>query len=222
MHSSLGVIDGRCPDVVAVFAADHVYRMDIRQMADFHMARDADVTVAGIPVPVREASSFGVMATDAEARIQLFQEKSLRPQTIPGDPKRAYASMGNYKFKPQVLEKLLHKAALCGDTDFGSHIIPDLPSSGLNVLAYDFAGNELSGIKPHEERAYWRDLGSLGALARARADVVGDAPRFDLRNAEWPIRRDLWATLPPAPPPAARASRSGQGWPVEAPCAALP
>ena len=199
VHRCLHVLDDRAPDIVAVFAADHIYRMDVRQMADFHRSHDADVTVAGIPVPIAEASAFGIMATDRGGRIRQFQEKPRQPQPIPGDPGRVYASMGNYLFKPAVLVDLLDCAVRRGDTDFGAHIMPALPASGMRSLAYDFARNELPGIQPYEDRMYWRDVGTLGALARARADVEGDCPRFDLRNSEWPIRRDLLASLPRRP-----------------------
>jgi len=192
----LNVMTGCDPDVVAVFAADHVYRMDVQQMVDFHLVRDSDVTVAGIPVPVDEAASFGVMSTDAAGRVRQFREKPLRPDPIPADPARACASMGNYLFKPQVLEDLLYEAVRRGETDFGAHLMPRLPASGVNVLAYDFASNELPGIKPYEDRTYWRDVGTLDSLEQARADVEGEFPRFDLRNPEWPIRRDLLTARP--------------------------
>ena len=220
----LHVLDGRTPDIVAVFAADHVYRMDVRQMAEFHRSRDADVTVAGIPVPIGEASGFGVMATDAGGRIRAFREKPRRPEPIPGDPDRAFASMGNYLFRPGVLVDLLSHAATRADTDFGRHIMPALPASGLRALAYDFARNRLPGIKPYEERGYWRDVGTLEALASARADADGGLPRLDLRNRDWPIRRDLLAALatrPRAPaspertafPRATRSGRPPADWP---------
>lgn len=196
VHCCLNVMTGCDPDVVAVFAADHVYRMDVQQMVDFHLARDSDVTVASVPVPVNEAAAFGVVSTDADGRILKFLEKPRRPEPIPGDPARAYASMGNYLFKPQVLEDLLYEAVRRGETDFGVHIMPRLPASGVNVLAYDFATNESPGTKPYEDRTYWRDVGTLDALERARADVEGDFPRFDLRNPEWPIRRDLLTAHP--------------------------
>jgi glucose-1-phosphate adenylyltransferase len=204
VHRCLHVLNGRTPDIVAVFAADHIYRMDVRQMADFHLSRDADVTVAAVPVPISEASSFGVISTDGGGRIRQFQEKPRQPAPIPGAPERAYASMGNYLFKPQALEELLGEAARRGGTDFGAHIMPALPASGLQAVAYDFARNQLPGIKPYEDRTYWSDVGTLGALARARADVEGEFPRFDLSNCEWPIRRDLQATLSRPPPPSRR------------------
>jgi glucose-1-phosphate adenylyltransferase len=95
-----------------------------------------------------------------------------------------------------VLVELLCHATQRGETDFGAHIMPALPATGAHVLAYDFAGNELPGVKPYEDRMYWRDVGTLAALAQARADVEGDFPHFDLRNREWPIRRDLLAAPP--------------------------
>ncbi len=183
------------PEVVAVFAADHVYRMDVRQMAGYHLACGADVTVAGIPVPIEQASSFGIMATDRDGRIRQFQEKPAYPQPIPGRPEFAYASMGNYLFRPEVLIALLERAARRGGTDFGKDVMPALPDSGLRAFAYDFARNRLPGIQPYEDRMYWRDVGTLAALARAQQDVEGMRPRFDLRNRAWPIRRDLLPAL---------------------------
>ena len=196
VHCCLDEMHSCNPEVIAVFAADHVYRMDVQQMVDFHLARDSDVTVASIPVPVGDAASFGIVSTDADGRICRFQEKPHRPESIPGNPARAYASMGNYLFKPQVLKDLLYEAGRRGDTDFGAHILPRLPESGLKALAYDFASNEVPGIQPYEDRAYWRDVGTLDALERARTDVGGDFPRFDLRNPDWPIRRDLLTAFP--------------------------
>jgi glucose-1-phosphate adenylyltransferase len=195
VHRCLHLLDQHAPDVVAVFAADHIYRMDVRQMLGFHLARAADVTVAGIPVPIEEASSFGVMATDSEGCIRRFEEKPDLPAAIPGDPSRAYVSMGNYLFNPAALVDLLERAVRDGATDFGRHIMPALPASGLRAVAYDFGRNRLPGIQPYEDRMYWRDVGTLAALAQARDDVEGTRPRFDLRNREWPIRRDLLPVL---------------------------
>lgn len=190
----LHLVDRHNPDVVAVFAADHVYRMDVRQMAGYHLARRADVTVAGIPVPLAQASSFGIMATDQDGRLQQFVEKPTHAEPIPGRPDVAYASMGNYLFKPDVLIDLLSNSARSAAIDFGKDVLPALVASELKVLAYDFARNQLPGIQPYEERMYWRDVGTLDALRQARFDVEGARPRFDLRNRAWPIRRDL---LPP-------------------------
>ena len=107
-------IDGVDPDLVAVFAADHVYRMDVRQMADFHVACDADATIAALPMPIEQVSEFGVLVTDRDGRITAFQEKSARPAAAPDDPTSALVSMGNYLFAPDVLRGALDHAARRG------------------------------------------------------------------------------------------------------------
>ena len=185
---TLELVERHRPDVVAVFAADHVFRMDVRQMARFHAARDADVTVAGIALPVEKASSFGVMAVGADGIIEEFQEKPAVPRALPGDPRLACASMGNYLFKPHSLKALLEQAIGRGGTDFGRHLLPLLPGSRYRAFAYDFAGNEVPGVREDEERAYWRDVGTLEALEAARRDVAGRRPRFNLHNPAWPMR----------------------------------
>ena len=192
----LHLLERHNPEVVAVFAADHVYRMDVRQMAGYHLSRRADVTVAGVPVPIAQASSFGVMATDQAGHLVEFEEKPQNPRSIPGHPDFAYASMGNYLFRPEVLVGLLEDSARNGCMDFGRDVMPMLAhGKALRAYAYDFARNQLPGIQPYEERVYWRDVGSLDALEQARADVEGARPRFDLRNRAWPIRRDLLPAL---------------------------
>lgn len=186
VYQNLRLIERHCPDLVAIFAADHVYRMDVRQMVAFHRARKADVTVAAVPVPIAQASSFGVLVTDAEGCIREFQEKPQRPVPSPRDPARAHASMGNYLFAPDVLVDLLEAAQRRGAIDFGRDVMPGLPEC-CRVLAYDFTSNEVPGIKPYEERGYWRDVGTIDSLFAARNDVVGPRPRFDLWNRAWPI-----------------------------------
>ena len=111
VYQNLHLLAREDPDLVAVFAADHVYRMDVRQMAQFHDNAGADATIAALAVPTQLASSFGVLATAGDGRIVEFQEKPPRPKTIPFDPARAYASMGNYLFKPQVLAAALSRVA---------------------------------------------------------------------------------------------------------------
>jgi len=209
VHRNLELIARHRPDAVAVFAADHVYRMDVRQMARFHAAGDADVTVAAIPVPLAQACAFGVMAVRADGVIEAFQEKPAAPRAIPGHPRHAYASMGNYLFKPDALMALLGQAAECGGTDFGRDVLPALPGSAHRALAYDFASNEVPGLRDHEERAYWRDVGTLDALDAARRDAAGSRPRFDLRNRAWPLRPDLasgWREAAGSPRPMAVAA----------------
>lgn len=191
VYRNLELVERHRPDAVAVFAADHVYRMDVRQMLRFHVSRGADVTVAAVPVAIETAGAFGVMAARADGVIEAFQEKPARPRPMHGDPRRAFASMGNYLFRPECLEALLEKAVHTGGTDFGRHILTGLPGSGYRALAYDFTHNAVPGLRGYEERGYWRDVGTLEALAAVRRDVAGPCPRLDLRNRLWPVRRDL-------------------------------
>jgi glucose-1-phosphate adenylyltransferase len=186
VYQNLDLIERHRPDLVAVFAADHIYRMDVGQMALFHRARNADVTVAAVPVPIGSASAFGVIGTGPGGKIRHFLEKPAHPVPIPGDETRAYASMGNYLFDTDVLVGLLNAAQRMGATDFGRDILPRLPGRA-RVYAYDFSENYIPGVQPHEERAYWRDVGTLAALASARDDLQGPQPRFDLANPYWPI-----------------------------------
>jgi len=186
---NLGLVARHRPDIVAVFAADHVYRMDVRQMIEFHLHHHAEVSVAAVPVPLEGASGFGIMAVDSDARIRDFQEKPARPKPMPGDPKRAYASMGNYLFDPEALVSLLQSANRCGETDFGRHILPRALLEH-RVLAYDFSRNRVPGLRSCEERAYWRDIGTVEAFRAAQRDVQGPLPRFSLTNPQWPIRPD--------------------------------
>jgi len=172
VYQNLAVVDQHRPDVVAVFAADHVYRMDIGQMAEFHAAREADVTIAAVPVPLRAASSFGVIATRADGRVEDFQEKPECPVPIAARPSHAYASMGNYLFQPKVLAQALWDAHARGGYDFGHHVLPLLPRRH-RCYAYDFIANRVPGIQPYEERGYWRDVGTVEAYLKAQRDVIG-------------------------------------------------
>lgn len=187
VYQNLHLIERERPDLVAVFAADHVYRMDVRQMVSFHQERGADVSIAAVPVPLEKASAFGVMATGAAGEVLNFQEKPERPMPIPTDPNHAYASMGNYLFNPRVLVELLEEANQRGYTDFGRDIMPLLPHR-RRAWAYDFASNAVPGVQPCEERGYWRDIGTIDAFEAAQRDVLGPLPRFSLVNPEWPIR----------------------------------
>jgi glucose-1-phosphate adenylyltransferase len=194
VYQYLDVLQAHAPDIVAVFAADHVYRMDVRQMVAFHRERRADVTVSAVPVPIRQASHFGIVATAADGRISQFREKPRRAAPLPGDPSRAYASMGNYLFDPEVLEHALDEARRAGETDFGRDLLPRLCPTH-RVYAYDFAENCVPGVQESEEPAYWRDVGTLAALAAAQQDAMGNPPRFNLWNRRWPIRGEFDAAL---------------------------
>jgi glucose-1-phosphate adenylyltransferase len=194
VYQYLDVLRAHSPDLVAVFAADHVYRMDVRQMIAFHQERRADATVAAVAVPLHQASSFGVVGTAPDGRVLEFREKPREAPALPGDPSRAYASMGNYIFDPDVLEQALIEARRAGETDFGRDVLPRLCKAG-RVYAYDFAQNRVPGIQANEEPAYWRDVGTLAALAAAQQDAMGTPPRFNLWNRRWPIRGEFDAAL---------------------------
>lgn len=173
-------------DLVAVFAADHVYRMDVRQMADFHLARDADVTIAALPVPIERASDFGVIEAAVDGRVAAFHEKPAQPAAVPGEPGSAYVSMGNYLFRPGVLRRALREASRRGEHDFGSDVLPRLVREA-RVFAYDFRTNRVAGARPGEEAAYWRDIGTVPAYRAAEADTLGPCPRFALDNPTWSL-----------------------------------
>jgi len=174
------------PGLVIVFGADHIYRMDIRQMIDFHLEQDAYVTVAARPAPLKEASAFGVIVADGENRIIGFQEKPKKPIPIPDDPAHAFVSMGNYIFNKDVLCDALAKAQRKKQHDFGAHVIPGLVET-KKVFAYDFSMNIVPGTMPYEEKGYWRDVGNIKAYFDAHLDMLGKAPPFDLNNALWPV-----------------------------------
>lgn len=194
VYQYLDLLQAHSPDLVAVFAADHIYRMDVRQMAAFHREREAHATVAAVSVPIEQAFSFGILSTARDGRVRDFREKPQAPSPIPENPARAYASMGNYLFEPAVLEKLLKDSRRLGDTDFGRDILPRVASSS-RVYAYDFGTNRVPGVQECEERAYWRDVGTLAALAAAQQDAMGNRPRFNLWNRRWPIRGEHDAAL---------------------------
>jgi len=202
LHQSLNVITDENPDLVAVFGGDHLYKMDVRQMIDDHLTKRADASVAVIPVPVKEATAFGVLEIDESGRVLAFQEKPEVPREIPGRPGWALASMGNYVFETGVLVDELARDA-SGDTahDFGRNILPEMVGRGRSVYAYDFSKNVVPGTENDApdapSHAYWRDVGTIYSYWQAHMDLVQVVPTFDLYNARWPIR--TWTRpLPPA------------------------
>jgi glucose-1-phosphate adenylyltransferase len=183
---NLNLIENLHPDLVLVFGADHIYRMDVNQMIDFHLKRQADVTVAALPVPLEQSPNFGIIEADADGRIRDFQEKPRQATPIPGDTSRAYASMGNYLFTASSLVRALRAAHKYGETDFGTNVLPRMLKS-KRLFAYDFASNRVAGIKSYEEHAYWRDVGTIDAYFEAHRDVLGAEPRLELFNPSWPV-----------------------------------
>ena len=175
------------PDVVVVFSADHIYRMDVRQMIEFHLACDADATVAALPVPLAQARGFGVIEAGEGGRIHRFAEKPARPAPMHGRPGQALASMGNYVFSPRVLLQALDATHVAGGTDFGGDLLPSLVGSH-RLMAYDFTTNVVKGTSADADPHYWRDVGTIDAYFAAHMDTLGPVPRFRLANREWPIR----------------------------------
>ncbi|MBL8260019.1 MAG: glucose-1-phosphate adenylyltransferase [Candidatus Competibacteraceae bacterium] len=203
VYQNLDLIKLHNPDLVVVFGADHVYRMDLQQMIDFHHEREADVTVAALPVPLADARGFGVIVADHAGRVSEFQEKPANPTPMPSDPNRAYASMGNYLFDAKVLVEALQAAHDRGEHDFGQNVLPRLKDTH-RLFAYDFSTNKVPGVKPTEEQAYWRDVGTLDAYFNAHQDMLAWPPRFDVFNPQWrifssnyqgPVARILDATM---------------------------
>ena len=187
VYQNLNLIQDFGPDLVAVFGADHIYRMDLRQMIDFHVANRADATVAALPVPLAAARSFGVIAAGSDGRIEGFQEKPSAPQPMPGDASRALGSMGNYIFRSDLLWDVLSEDAHHPtDHDFGRTILPSLCQKH-RVFAYNFLENRVPGLHPYEVPAYWRDVGTIAAYYNAHMDLLGAQPAFDLDNHRWPM-----------------------------------
>ncbi|MGE5321208.1 MAG: glucose-1-phosphate adenylyltransferase, partial [Hyphomicrobiaceae bacterium] len=186
VYQCLNLMNMHRPDMVVVFGADHIYRMDVRQMVYFHCENEADVTVAALPVPLEQASNFGIIEADSADRITGFQEKPKHAKPMRSDPQQAYASMGNYLFSADLLRTALEEAHQRGETDFGHEVLPHLAGTH-RVFAYDFSTNVVPGAKAYEEQGYWRDVGTLDAYFDAHHDVLGMEPRFDAFNTQWPI-----------------------------------
>ena len=185
VRQNLNLLNDFNPDLVAVFGADHIYRMDLSQMIQFHMETEAQVTVAALPVSLKAASRFGILRTDAKGRMTGFEEKPEEPTPIPGDPSHAFASMGNYIFSRDTLVEVLQSGkAQNPDLDFGKNIFPSA-CEDFKVMAYNFKYNELPGLKSYEEKAYWRDVGSIESYYQANMDLLGDKPRVNLNNPKW-------------------------------------
>jgi len=187
VFQNIGLIKEHKPDFVLIFGADHIYRMDIRQMIEFHMGKNAEVTVAARPVPINEASSFGVIVTQPDQKIIGFQEKPKDPVPMPDNPSMAFVSMGNYIFNTDILIDALIRAEKKKQHDFGAHVIPELVGRGCRVYSYDFVKNEIPGLKNYEEKGYWRDVGTIRAYFDAHMDMLGEKPIFEIFNKHWTI-----------------------------------
>ena len=195
IYQNLGFVELSAPDHVCIFGSDHIYKMDIRQMLDFHKEQKAVLTVAAIRVPIDEAHRFGIIEVDETGRMIGFEEKPRHPKSLPSDSQYALASMGNYIFEPHTLYAELASDAENEHSshDFGRDIIPDLYSRAA-VYVYDFSNNQVEGEKTG---VYWRDVGNIDSYWQAHMDLVSDNPPFSLYNRKWPLHT-YYPPLPPA------------------------
>jgi glucose-1-phosphate adenylyltransferase len=197
IFQNLNLIDDFKPDLIAVFGADHIYRMDIQQMIEFHIDRKASVTVATLPVGLEEADQFGVVDVDSGLRVFGFDEKPQNPRAMPGAPGKCLASMGNYLFDPQVLRTALIEDSQDRNShhDFGRDLLPALIDR-VPVYAYNFMTNRIRGDS-EENLAYWRDVGTVDAYYEANMDLRDAKPHLNLYNPYWPLRTAYY-NQPPA------------------------
>ncbi|HHT9112869.1 MAG TPA: glucose-1-phosphate adenylyltransferase [Candidatus Wunengus sp. YC65] len=182
VYQNIYVLEGEHPEKVLILAGDHIYKMDYRELIEFHETNNADLTVPCIEVPIKEASRFGVMSIDNEQQIVEFNEKPASPKPIQSNPGMALVSMGIYLFNTQVLVKRVIEDTK-RDTihDFGKNIIPSMINKD-RVFAFIFRDKNNKAVK------YWRDIGTIDAYWEANMDLVQVDPIFNLYDIDWPIR----------------------------------
>ena len=197
VYQNLNLVIDENPDYIIVFGADHIYRMDPRQMVDQHIATGAGATVAGIRAPRHLAPQLGVIEVGEGTSIRAFTEKPAATPGLPDAPDEIFASMGNYVFTTRALIEAVNFDAedQSSHHDIGGNIIPNLVAAG-EAHVYDFSTNSVPG-ETERDHAYWRDVGTLDSYYDAHMDLVSVHPIFNLYNGEWPIYTSL-PTLPPA------------------------
>ena len=188
IYQNLSLLQQFDPEVVAIFGADHIYKMNIRQMIQFHREAGARATVACLPVPQSQASMLGIVEVDERSRVKNFLEKPSEPPAMPGQPGLSFGSMGNYIFEPGALLEALRADAASADSthDFGHDVLPAMTRAS-GVCAYDFTQNRIPGSFLQEELAYWRDIGTIEAYFEANLDLKNVQPQLNLYNWKWPI-----------------------------------
>ncbi len=197
VFQNLNLIADEMPDYVAVFGGDHIYKMDVSQMLEFHRSVGATATVAAIPKPIEEAAGqFGVIQVDANWRMIGFEEKPLKPKPMPDNPGMALVSMGNYIFNRNFLLRELYNDAKLDDSshDFGKDVIPKI-FADYPIYVYDFSSNKIPG-ELTEQRGYWKDVGSLDAYFEATMTLRNVVPEINLYNDAWPIRTAAGQSAP--------------------------
>ncbi|TMD91852.1 MAG: glucose-1-phosphate adenylyltransferase [Chloroflexi bacterium] len=196
IYQNFNLLQDEDPTHLIVVGADHIYRMDPRQLVEQHIESGAEATVAAIRVPLEQASQVGVIEADGD-RIRAFREKPTDAVGLPDAPDRVYASMGNYVFTVEPLMEVLAQDARTGTSrhDIGGDIIPRFVHR-RQAAVYDFTTNRVPG-ESERDRGYWRDVGTLDAYFDAHMDLVSVHPIFNLYNRAWPIY-STYFTLPPA------------------------
>ena len=192
VYQNLDILRSHDPSYVLVLAGDHIYKMDYGLMVAWHVEREADMTVSCFEVPLDKAKEFGVMSIDDSDRVTRFAEKPAHPEPMPDQPDVALASMGIYLFSTQFLYEQLCKDADSASSshDFGKDIIPSVINR-YRVVACPFSKVQ------REQKAYWRDVGTVDAFWEANLELGGVTPELNLYDSDWPI----WtyqAQLPPA------------------------
>lgn len=196
IYQNLHLIGNNRADLVAIFSGDHIYKMDISHMIEYHLDNQADVTIAAYPTPIEDGKRFGVLQVDDDWRITEFQEKPDAPKAIPGRTTHCLASMGNYVFTVSTLIEMLKDDVGRRDSehDFGKDVLPRALQEGKRMFAYDFARNPIPGQSG--PNTYWRDVGTLDSYWEANMDLVAVKPEFDLYNEEWPLRTSAEYSAP--------------------------
>ncbi|EFT10331.1 glucose-1-phosphate adenylyltransferase, partial [Cutibacterium acnes] len=187
IYQSLNLINDQSPDYVVVFGADNIYRMDVDAMLQYHIDSELGCTVAGIRVPRKDASAFGIIDADQNHKITEFLEKPADPPGLPDASDESFASMGNYIFSREALVQALHDDAHSADSrhDMGGDVIPRFVNAA-DAQVYDFRDNEVPG-NTEKDADYWRDVGTIDAYHDAHMDLVSVEPEFNLYNPDWPI-----------------------------------
>ena len=178
------------PDYVCIFGGDHIYKMDVSQMLDYHKEKNADLTISAIPIPIEEAHEFGIIEVDDDWKLINFVEKpQTAPKSIPGNPNMCLASMGNYIFNKDSLLKALEEDEKIENSnhDFGKNVIPMMLNEGKRIYVYNFNDNAFSGMSDRE-RGYWMDVGSIDAYWQANMDLLDYDPELNLYSQAWPLR----------------------------------
>jgi glucose-1-phosphate adenylyltransferase len=196
IYQNINLVEQSAPDVVAIFGGDHIYRMNITSMIEYHLQRKAEVTVAAVPAPRETAGEFGVIEAAEDGRVLAFHEKNPNAPSMPGDAERVFASMGNYIFSTAMLLQLLRVDAANEESnhDFGHDILPKLAGKA-EIYAYDFQTNRIPGERADAE-PYWRDVGTIDAYYDANMDLRSVTPALNLYNRAWPLRSASYADPP--------------------------